>query len=137
MSQSLLTNYRLYLKHGALMRAELARLLKGKQYLPNAIVNKLAVVHAECYGAHAVQQESGAWVFHTTSDPEQQSRDTQHEAAKKQWQRTIAPHHNYKRKDTGTRNKMSEADRFINAYEKLPKTQRRAIYAYIIAHKTV
>jgi hypothetical protein len=137
MNANLLNNYRAYLKAGAAMRAELAKMLKGKQYLPEATVNALARVHAECYGAHAVQKESGAWVFYTTSNPEEQTRDTVHEAAKKQWARHIAPHHDYERKEAVVRHKKSEADKWIETYEKLPKATRRAITAYILAHKTV
>jgi hypothetical protein len=135
--RTLLNNYRSFIKSGEAMRAELSKMLAGKQYLPDATINALAGVHAECYGAHAVQKESGAWVFYTTSNPEEQTRDAVHEAAKKQWSRTIAPLHNYARKDTPVRNKASEADRYINAFEKLPKSARRAVAAYIASLKTV
>ncbi len=134
---ALLNNYRTFIKSGAAMRAELERMLKGSQFLPDATINALARVHAECYKAHAVQKESGAWVFYTTSKPEEQTRDNVHESAKKQWSRTIAPHHDYDRKETAVRNKKSEADKWIDGYEKLPKAARRAIYAYIVAHKAV
>ena len=126
MSQALLTNYRAFLKSGTLMRAELAKLLKGKQYLPDATINALARVHAECYGAHAVQKESGAWVFYTTNDPEQQTRDNVHEGAKKQWARAIAPHHNYIRKESNGRKKMSAVDRLLTSFENLTLAQQRA-----------
>jgi len=135
--KTLLNNYRAYLKAGAAMRAELDRMLAGAQFLPDATVNALARVHAECYKAHAVQKESGAWVFYTTSNPEEQTRENVHEAAKKQWARTIAPHHNYERKEAPARNKMSEADRFIAAFEKLPKAQRKAIASYIASLRNI
>jgi hypothetical protein len=143
MNANLLNNYRAYLKAGAAMRAELAKILKGNQYLPDATVNALARVHAKYYEETgdspccAVQKESGAWVFYTTSNPEEQTRDNVHEAAKKQWARHIAPHHNYERKEAGVRHKKSEADKWIETYEKLPKATRRAITTYILAHKTV
>jgi hypothetical protein len=135
--QALLNNYRNYLKSGAAMRDSLKASLGRDNYLPDATVNALARVHAEYYGAHAVQKESGAWVFYTTSKPEEQTRENYNESANKQWQRTIAPHHNYERKATAVRHKKSEADKWIESYEKLPKSVRRAISAYIVAHKTV
>jgi len=128
MYQELLSNYRKYLKAGSAMRAELAKLLKGKQYLPHDVVNKLARVHESCYeSCHAVMKDTGAWVFYTTDDPEQQTRANVHEAAKKQWQRTIAPHHDYERKEASVRNKKSVVDRYVDSIMKLTAAQRRAI----------
>lgn len=129
---TLVRDYKAFIASGTKFRAHLAKLLKGNQYLPHDAVNKLARAHEQAYGCFAVMKDSGAWVFYTTEDSEQQTRDNYHEAAIKQWNRTIAPHHDYERKATAVRNKKSAVDRYVDAIMKLPVAQRRAIARAIV-----
>lgn len=124
---SLIKDYKDFIKSGTRVREHLSKLLKGKQYLPHDVVNKLARAHEQAYGCHAVMKDSGAWVFYTTGDSEQQTRENYHESATKQWNRTIAPHHDYERKAQVVRHKKSAVDRYVEAIMKLPAAQRRAI----------
>ena len=124
MSTTLINNYRQFLQSGSAMRAELDRLLKGAQYLPDALIDKLAGVHASHYGAFAKQSETtGAWVFFESA--EDTTNKGRHAAANKQWSRTIAPHHDYSRREV-TRNKQSEVDRLLGAFNKLSLREQRA-----------
>jgi len=129
---ALIRDYKAFIASGIKMRDHLAKLLRGKQYLPCDVVNKLARAHEQAYACHAVMKDSGAWVFYTEADSEQQTRDNYHEAAMKQWSRSIAPHHNYERKATAVRNKKSTVDRYVDAIMKLSIAQRRAIARAIV-----
>jgi hypothetical protein len=77
-------------------------------------------------------KDTGQWFFYTTDDSKQQTRENYHESAKKQWERTIAPHHNYERKASPVRHKKSAVDRYVDAIMKLPASQRRAIANAIV-----
>lgn len=129
---ALIKDYKDFIKSGIKVRDHLAKLLKGKQYLPVDVVNKLARAHEQAYGCYAVMRDTGAWVFYTTDDSEQQTRENYHESATKQWNRTIAPHHNYERKDSPVRHKKSVVDRYVDAIMKLSAAQRRAIAKAIV-----
>ena len=124
---ALIRDYKAFIASGTKVREHLAKLLKGNQYLPCDVVNKLARAHEQAYKCHAVMRDTGAWVFYTTADSEQQTRENYHEGAMKQWSRTIAPHHDYERKATAVRNKKSVVDRYVDAIMKLTPAQRRAI----------
>jgi hypothetical protein len=126
---ALIKDYKAFIKSGTTMRKHLAALLKGgKQYLPCDVVNKLARAHEQCYeNCFAVMRDTGQWVFFTTGDSKKQTRENYHEAARKQWDRTIAPLHDYERKASAVRFKKSAVDRYVEAIMKLPVAQRRAI----------
>ena len=97
------------------------------------MVNKLARAHEQSYkGCYAAMRDTGQWCFYTTDDSKQQTRENYHEGARKQWERTIAPHHNYERKASGVRHKKSVVDRYVDAIMKLPASQRRAIANAIV-----
>lgn len=70
---------------------------KGKSYyLSEAVVEKLAEGFAEAYGEkydttiHYQQTSTGSWQFYTDESCE---RDTRHDTATKQWQRTVGKYH--------------------------------------------
>ena len=129
----LLKAYKKYINSASKVREHLAKLLKGKQYLPCDVVNKLARAHEQSYeGCYAVMKDTGQWFFYTTDDSKQQIRENYHEGARKQWERTIAPHHNYERKASGVRHKKSVVDRYVESIMKLPASQRRAIANAIV-----
>lgn len=128
----LIRDYKAFIASGTKVREHIAKLLKGKQYLPHDVVNKLARAHEQAYKCHAVMKDTGAWVFYTTDDSEQQTRENYHGTATKQWSRTIAPHHDYERKAKAVRNKKSVVDRYVDAIMKLPASQRRAIANAIV-----
>jgi len=129
---AIIRDYKTFIASGIKMREHLAKLLKGKQYLPCDVVNKLARAHEQAYKCHAVMKDTGQWFFYTTDDSKQQTRENYHESAKKQWERTIAPHHNYERKASPVRHKKSAVDRYVDAIMKLPASQRRAIANAIV-----
>lgn len=130
---ALIKEYKAFIASGTKVREHLAKLLKGKQYLPCDVVNKLARAHEQSYkGCYAAMRDTGQWCFYTTDDPEQQTRDNYHGTATKQWSRTIAPHHNYERKAKAVRNKKSVVDRYVDAIMKLSASQRRAIANAIV-----
>lgn len=125
---ALIADYKAFIKSGTKVREHLAKLLKGKQYLPCDVVNKLARAHEQSYAScFAVMRDTGAWVFYTTDDSERQTRENYHDTATKQWSRTVAPHHDYERKASPVRHKKSAVDRYVDAIMKLSVTQRRAI----------
>ena len=129
----LLKAYKKFINSASKVREHLAKLLKGKQYLPCDVVNKLARAHEQSYkGCYAAMRDTGQWCFYTTDDSKQQTRENYHEGARKQWERTIAPHHNYERKASGVRHKKSVVDRYVTAIMKLPASQRRAIANAIV-----
>lgn len=130
---ALIKDYKAFINSASKVREHLAKLLKGKQYLPCDVVNKLARAHEQSYkGCYAAMRDTGQWCFYTTDDPKQQTRENYHEGARKQWERTIAPHHNYERKASGVRHKKSVVDRYVTAIMKLPASQRRAIANAIV-----
>ena len=130
---ALIKDYKAFINSASKVREHLAKLLKGKQYLPCDVVNKLARAHEQSYeGCYAVMKDTGQWCFYTTDDSKQQTRENYHEGARKQWERTIAPHHNYERKASAVRHKKSAVDRYVDAIMKLPASQRRAIANAIV-----
>ena len=130
---ALIKDYKAFINSASKVREHLAKLLKGKQYLPCDVVNKLARAHEQSYkGCYAAMRDTGQWCFYTTDDSKQQTRENYHESARKQWERTIAPHHDYERKASGVRHKKSVVDRYVDAIMKLPASQRRAIANAIV-----
>ena len=130
---ALIKDYKAFINSASKVREHLAKLLKGKQYLPCDVVNKLARAHEQSYkGCYAAMRDTGQWCFYTTDDSKQQTRENYHEGARKQWERTIAPHHNYERKASAVRHKKSAVDRYVDAIMKLPASQRRAIANAIV-----
>jgi hypothetical protein len=126
--QSIYTTYGTYLQSGASMRDAIqSHLVRGK--LPAGIVAGLAKVHAQHYGAHFIQQDSGAYrFFHDADDTTSANR---HEAATKQWNRTIAPHTGVaKSKKGGKRFKsekelMTQREFVLKAFKLLTATDRK------------
>ena len=130
---ALIKDYKAFINSASKVREHLAKLLKGKEYLPCDVVNKLARAHEQSYkGCYAAMRDTGQWCFYTTDDSKQQTRENYHEGARKQWERTIAPHHNYERKASAVRHKKSAVDRYVDAIMKLPASQRRAIANAIV-----
>ena len=130
---ALIKDYKAFINSASKVREHLAKLLKGKEYLPCDVVNKLARAHEQSYkGCYAAMRDTGQWCFYTTDDSKQQTRENYHEGARKQWERTIAPHHNYERKASPVRHKKSAVDRYVDAIMKLPASQRRAIANAIV-----
>jgi hypothetical protein len=107
--------YATYLRAGGDVRKAIeACLVRGK--LPRHAVNELAGVHAAYYKCHAHETESGAWRFF--NDAEDTTSANRHEAATKQWNRTIAPL-------TGTAKSKQGGARFKT--EKQPTSHREFV----------
>ena len=74
----------------------LAQALGKKEFLPDAVVEKLAHAHAEAYGEkhkitiHYQQTSTGSWQFYSHEDCERENR---HDTATKQWQRSVGKYH--------------------------------------------
>jgi hypothetical protein len=77
----------------------LAQALGKKEFLPDAVVEKLAHAHAEAYGEkhkitiHYQQTSTGSWQFYSHEDCERENR---HDTATKQWQRSVGKYHKTK-----------------------------------------
>ena len=74
----------------------LAQALGKKEFLPDAVVEKLAHAHAEAYGEkhkitiHYQQTSTGSWQFYSD---EECNREDRHDTATKQWQRSVGKYH--------------------------------------------
>ncbi len=74
----------------------LAKELGKKEFLPDAVVEKLAQAHAEAYGEkyHTTifyqQTSTGSWQFYSD---EECNREDRHETAQKQWNRNVSKYH--------------------------------------------
>ena len=132
--QSLKQVYANYLRAGGDMAKALqASLVRGK--LPASVVNELAGVHAAYYKCVAHKTDSGAWRFFI--DEDDLTSANRHEAATKQWNRTIVPLTGLtKSKRGGARYKTEkditrQRDFVLKAFNLLSVSDRKWVLAHI------
>jgi NADH:ubiquinone oxidoreductase subunit E len=116
----LVTKYKQFVISNASWLEALEQALGNKSYLPEATVELLAKAHAEAYGEkHKVtifyqQSTTGSWQFY---DAEECERESRHDTATKQWQRTVGKYHK-----TNAKKKVSkQVDKVAKKIEALRK----------------
>ena len=106
----------------------LANALGKKKYLPNDVVEALAQAHAEAYGEKHnctifyQQTTTGSWQFYSDESCE---RDTRHDSATKQWQRTAGKYHKVsKKKPSNTKKQVDVVQQLVEKFEALSKAEQ-------------
>ena len=117
---------------------EVQKHLRGG-YLPKAIIDKLAELHAACFNrkgtaCYYAQRDNGAWKFYTS---EEMTSANRHDAAQKSWERNVQPYQKLV-KDTrgGVRHKtekeiMGQRDFVLKAFKLLSVTDRKWVLAQV------
>ena len=106
----------------------LAQALGKKEYLPEATVELLAQAHAEAYGEkhhttiYYQQSLTGSWQFYADEECE---RDSRHDTATKQWQRTVGKYHKTKAKPRKVVSKqVDKVGKAVELFESLSKAEQ-------------
>jgi hypothetical protein len=129
---------KLYQQYAALIQSKQAfdaevqkYLVKG--YLPQAIVDKLAEVHAACHNlkgspCYIARRDNGSYKFFTG---EEMTAANRHHAAQKAWERNVQPYQRIvKDKRGGVRNKTekqitTQRDFVLKAFKLLSASDRK------------
>ena len=125
---NLITSYKSFVIANQSWTDALDTALKGKKYLPQDVVESLAQAHAEAYGEKHnctifyQQTTTGSWQFYSDESCE---RDTRHDTATKQWQRTVGKYHKTQAKPRKTVSKqVDKVSKVVELFEALTKTEQ-------------
>ena len=118
------TAYRSYLNASATLQHMVQPMLRAG-YLSASAVKNFAIEHAHFYGASYAIKASGTVRFYIAGKV-QKSANTHH-AAQKTWQRGIAKFVRNTETRGGSRNKTSEAEKFLSQFHKMDAKDRREV----------
>ena len=125
---NLITSYKSFVVSNISWTKALEQALGKKSHLPEATVELLAQAHAEAYGEKHnctifyQQTTTGSWQFYSDESCE---RDTRHDTATKQWQRTVGKYHKTKAKPRKTVSKqVDKVSKVVELFEALTKTEQ-------------
>jgi len=106
----------------------LEQALGNKSYLPEAVVESLAQAHAEAYGEkhnttiYYQQTATNSWQFYSD---EECSRESRHDTATKQWQRTVGKYHKTSAKPRKVVSKqVDKVSKVVELFEALSKSEQ-------------
>jgi hypothetical protein len=106
----------------------LEQALGNKKFLAEAVVESLAQAHAEAYGEkhnitiHYQQSLTGSWQFYSD---EECSRESRHDTATKQWQRTVGKYHKTSAKPRKVVSKqVDKVSKVVELFEALSKSEQ-------------
>ena len=128
LNKQIATAYRSYLNASATLQHMVQPMLRAG-YLSASAVKNFAIEHAHFYGASYDIKASGTVRFYIAGKV-QKSANTHH-AAQKTWQRGIAKFVRNTETRGGSRNKTSEAEKWMAAFHKLGSKDRRAVLRLI------
>lgn len=124
----LVTKYKSFVVANTSWAEALAQALGKKSHLPDATVELLAQAHAEAYGEKHnctiffQQTLTGSWQFY---DAEECERESRHDTATKQWQRTVGKYHKTKAKPRNTVSKqVDKVGKAVELFESLSKAEQ-------------
>ena len=125
---SLTTSYKSFVSSKLAWDEALATALGKKKFLSEEVVESLAQAHAEAYGEKHnctifyQQTTTGSWQFYSDESCE---RDTRHDTATKQWQRTVGKYHKTKAKPRKSVSKqVDKVSKVVELFEALTKTEQ-------------
>jgi hypothetical protein len=106
----------------------LEQALGNKKFLAEAVVESLAQAHAEAYGEkhnttiYYQQSLTGSWQFYSD---EECSRESRHDTATKQWQRTVGKYHKTSAKPRKVVSKqVDKVSKVVELFEALSKSEQ-------------
>ena len=125
---NLITSYKSFVVSNISWTKALEQALGKKSHLPEDVVESLAQAHAEAYGEKHnctifyQQTTTGSWQFYSDESCE---RDTRHDSATKQWQRTAGKYHKVsKKKPSNTKKQVDVVQQLVEKFEALSKAEQ-------------
>ena len=121
--------YLAYLRAGNQLSEALLKRLRGG-YLPAGDIAELAESHAIHYDCFVSQASNGGYRFFTSEEAVSSNR---HEAAQKQWNRTIAKYHKVAQDGRGgaKKQKVDAVAKLLKAFKELSRAEQKRFLASV------